>query len=186
MSEIKVKGPEARWYIVQTYSGHENSVRQDLMQRATSLGMNDVIFDAIVPEETYIEKKADGKEKEKVRQTFPGYVFVQMVVNEASWYVVRNTPRVTGFLGSSGGGTWPTPLREEEIKPILLKVGAISKPNYDRLLGKVVEIISGSFAGQQGLVSEVDNEQEKITVNVEMFGRDTPTVIKFEDFKEIE
>ena len=178
--------PRVRWYIIQTYSGFENAVRQDLMSRVESLGMSDYIFNAIVPEEKYIEKKADGKEKEKVRQLYPGYVFVEMVVTDESWFVVRNTPRVTGFLGSSGGGAKPVPLTEEEIRPILMKIGAISKPNYDRLIGKTVEIIAGPFAGQRGEVSFVDNDQEKIVVDVDLFGRATPTEVSFTDFKELE
>ncbi|CCV64858.1 Transcription antitermination protein NusG [Alteracholeplasma palmae J233] len=177
--------PRVRWYIIQTYSGYEKSVRQDLLRRVESMGMSDYIFNVVVPEEKYIEKKADGKEKEKVRQMYPGYVFVEMIVTDEAWFVVRNTPRVTGFLGSSGGGTKPVPLTEEEIKPILLKIGAISKPNYERLLGKTVEIISGPFAGQKGEVSSIDHDQEKMTVDVDLFGRATPTEISFEDFKEM-
>ena len=92
---------KVRWYIIQTYSGYENAVKLDLERRVESMGMNDLIFRGIVPEETVIEKKADGKEKEKVKQLFPGYVFVEMEVTDESWFVVRNTPRVTGFLGSS-------------------------------------------------------------------------------------
>ncbi len=141
---------QARWYIIQTYSGYENSVREDLLRRVDSMGMNDFIFSVIVPEETIIEKKDNGKEKEKIKQLYPGYVFVEMIVTDESWFVVRNTPRVTGFLGSSGGGTKPVPLAPEEIKQILLKIGVISKPKYDQLLDKYVEILSGAYQGIKG------------------------------------
>lgn len=174
-----------RWYVVQTYSGFEKIVRDDILRRAETMGMLDYIVDTIVPEEIIIEKTKDGKEKEKVKQSYPGYVFIKMEVTDESWYVVRNTPKVTGFLGSSGGGTKPVPLPEEEIKPILLKVGLIQKPNYDHLIGKQVEIINGAFEGQIGEVSMVDNDREKLVVNVMLFNRATPTEISFEDFKEI-
>lgn len=179
------KIPRKRWYVIQTYSGYENAVREDLTRRVDSMGMQDYIFQTIVPEEKFIEKNKDGKEKEKIRQIYPGYVFVEMIVTDDSWFVVRNTPRVTGFLGSSGGGTKPVPLLEEEVKPILLKVGIMTKPNYDYLLGKEVEIISGVFEGRLGKVSAIDHDQEKITVDIDVFGRATPTEIDFAQFKEV-
>ncbi|MBN3490894.1 transcription termination/antitermination factor NusG [Acholeplasma equirhinis] len=179
------QAPRKRWYVIQTYSGYENAVKEDLARRVDSMGMQDFIYQIIVPEEKYIEKTKDGKDKEKIRQIYPGYVFVEMIVTDDSWFVVRNTPRVTGFLGSSGGGTKPVPLLEEEIKPILLKVGIMSKPNYDYLIGKQVQIISGAFEGQSGVVSAVDNDQEKLIVDIDFFGRATPTEIDFNQFKEI-
>jgi len=172
-----------RWYIIQTYSGYENAVKEDLQRRVDSMGMNDYIFRVIVPEETIIEKKENGKEKEKIRQLYPGYVFVEMEVTDESWFVVRNTPRVTGFLGSSGGGTKPVPLAEEEIKAILLKIGAISKPKYDYLRDKTVEILTGAYQGIKGFVSEVDNDQAKVVVNIDIFGRSTPTELDAQDVK---
>ncbi len=177
--------PKVRWYIIQTYSGYENAVKLDLERRAESMGMSDYIFRVIVPEETIIETKADGKQKEKVKQIFPGYVFVEMMVTDESWFVVRNTPRVTGFLGSSGGGTKPVPLAPDEINQILLKIGVMQKPTYDHLIGKHVEILNGAFASMQGEVTFVDNDQEKITVNIDVFGRSTPTEVDAVDIKEI-
>lgn len=177
--------PKVRWYIIQTYSGYEKAVKQDLERRVESMGMTDFIYNIIVPEEKYIEKNKDGKEKEKIRQIFPGYIFVEMMVTDDSWFVVRNTPRVTGFLGSSGGGTKPVPLADEEIKPILFKVGVLAKPNYNHLIGKQVMIISGAFEGQIGKVSAVDNDQEKIVIDVDLFGRATPTEVGFSEFKEV-
>ncbi|MCR3905997.1 MAG: transcription termination/antitermination protein NusG [Tenericutes bacterium] len=174
-----------RWYIIQTYSGYENAVKSDLERRVESMGMSDFIFRIIVPEETVIEKKADGKEKEKVKQLFPGYVFVEMIVTDESWFVVRNTPRVTGFLGSSGGGTKPVPLAPDEINQILLKIGVMSKPTYNHLLGKMVEVTEGPWAGRQGEVVQVDNDQEKVVVDLDVFGRATPTEFDATDIKEV-
>lgn len=176
---------KVRWYIIQTYSGYENAVKLDLERRVESMGMSDFIYRVIVPEETVIEKKADGKEKEKIKQLFPGYVFVEMIVTDESWFVVRNTPRVTGFLGSSGGGTKPVPLAPDEINQILLKVGIISKPTYNHLLGKEVEIIEGAMKGTKGKVVDVDNDQEKVVVEIDMFGRAVPSDYKVTDIKEV-
>jgi transcriptional antiterminator NusG len=174
-----------RWYIIQTYSGYENAVKLDLERRVESMGMSDFIFRIIVPEETVIEKKADGKEKEKIKQLFPGYVFVEMVVTDESWFVVRNTPRVTGFLGSSGGGTKPVPLAPDEINQILLKIGVITKPTYNHLLHKTVEIIEGTWTGLRGKVVDVDNDHEKLIVDLDLFGRATPTEFDVIEVKEI-
>jgi len=174
-----------RWYIIQTYSGYENAVKSDLTRRVESMGMSDYIFRIIVPEETVIEKKADGKEKEKIKQLFPGYVFVEMIVTDESWFVVRNTPRVTGFLGSSGGGTKPVPLAPDEINQILLKIGVISKPTYNHFLNKTVEVINGTWQGLKGVVVHVDNDQEKIVVDLDLFGRATPTELDAHDIKEV-
>ncbi len=174
-----------RWYIIQTYSGYENAVKKDLERRVESMGMVDYIFRIIVPEETVIEKNAKGEEKEKTKQLFPGYVFVEMIVTDESWFVVRNTPQVTGFLGSSGGGTKPVPLAPDEINAILLKIGVISKPTFDHLIGKKVEVVSGSWEGMKGEVSAVDNDQEKVIVDLDLFGRSTPTEIDAVDIKEV-
>lgn len=174
-----------RWYIIQTYSGYENSVKNDLLRRIESMGMNEFIFNVIVPEETIIEKKADGTEKEKLKQMFPGYVFVEMVETDESWYVVRNTPRVTGFLGSSGGGTKPVPLEEGEMDTILYKIGIKTKPTFDHLMDKTVEILDGPYAGQQGKVSHVDSDREILYVDIIFFGRATPTELDIKSVKEV-
>lgn len=179
------KSNTPRWYIVQTYSGYENTVKQDIDRRAETMGLKHLILNIIVPEETKIFKKTDGTEKKVIKQIFPGYVFIQMIVTEDSWFMVRNTPKVTGFLGSSGGGTWPVPLKPEEIEPILLKMGVIAKPNYDYLLNQVVEIITGPFSGSTGTVSQVDNERENVIVNINMFGRLTPTELSIRSIKQI-
>ncbi len=173
-----------RWYIVQTYSGYENAVKADIERRAETMGLTDCIFRIIVPEETKIHKKVDGTEKKEVKKIFPGYVFIEMIVTDESWFMVRNTPKVTGFLGSSGGGTKPVPLREDEIKGILLKEGLIAKAKYDYLLNQNVNIIDGSFQGMSGVVSKVDNEREIVLVNISMFGRMTPTELAISSIRE--
>ncbi|MFB5029588.1 MAG: Transcription termination/antitermination protein NusG [Candidatus Phytoplasma pruni] len=178
---------EAKWYIIQTYSGYENSVKEDLLRIADSgVGISSLILDALCPKETYYKTKADGTKQTREKKIYSGYVFVKMVVTDHSWFVVRNIPKVTGFLGSiRGGGSKPVPLSDNEIRPILLKMGIIAKPNYDYLIGKQVEITNGSFAGQTGKVSFVDHNQDKIIVEIDLFGRATPIEISFDSFKVI-
>ena len=173
-----------RWYIVQTYSGYENAVKQDILRRTETMGFKDLIFQVIVPEEVEITKKTNGSEKRKVKQIFPGYVFVEMIVTDDSWFMVRNTPKVTGFLGSRGGGTKPVPLKDEEIKAVLLKMGAIAKPVYDYLVGQTVEVISGSFKGHKAVVDRVDNEKEMVVVGITLFGQTTPLELSIRDIKQ--
>jgi len=173
-----------RWYIVQTYSGFESSVKDDLERRIESMGMQNLIFRVVLPEETYHEKKADGTIKEKVRKMFPGYVFVEMNITDDSWHVIRNTPKVTGFLGSSGNRTKPVPIPTEEINQILLKVGIIEKPRFKYAVDEKVEIVNGPFAGQSGEVISFDNDKEICVINIEMFGRGTPTEFSFSNIKE--
>lgn len=172
---------EKRWYIVQSYSGLENSVKINLERRIETMGMEDKIFQVVIPEEITIEKKADGSRKEKLVKIYPGYVFIEMIVTDDSWFVVRNTPGVTGFLGSSGGGTKPIPLPPEEINPILKKAGIIEVPKINVKVGDKVRITSGPFMNQVGVVDEVDEEKALVTVLVEMFERQTPAELKFDE-----
>ncbi|CCP88398.1 transcription termination/antitermination protein NusG [Candidatus Phytoplasma solani] len=183
--ETKPESPLLQWYIAQTYSGYENIVKEDLLRRVDSIGINDLVANVLSPKEVYYETRSDGKKTAKERKIYPGYIFIQMIITDRSWFVVKNTPRITGFLGSSGVGSKPVPLSEKDINPVLLKMGIINKPNYDHLLGKKVEIISGSFANQQGQVSIIDNDREKMIVEVDLFGRSTPVEISFNDFKEM-
>ena len=172
---------QIRWYIVQTYSGDENTVKIDLERRTESMGMSDYIFRVLVPE---VIIPATEDKKETVERLYPGYVFVEMIVTDESWFVVRNTPGVTGFLGSSGGGTKPIPVLRDEMEAILLKIGAIAKPKFDRLVGKTVIIQTGVWEGQEGVVDSVDNDQEIAIVNIDMFGQATPTEVSVYDIKE--
>ncbi len=176
---------ERRWYIVQTYSGFENSVKLNLERRIESMQMEDKIFQVMIPEELKVEKKADGTIKEKMVKTFPGYVFLEMEVTDDSWFVVRNTPGVTGFLGSSGGGTKPVPLPDEEINPILKKCGLMEVPSIDVEIGEKVRVATGPFLNQVGTVDSIDFEKLEITVLVDMFGRQTPVELGFEDIEKL-
>jgi len=176
---------ERRWYIVQTYSGFENSVKINLQRRIESMQMEDLLSQIVIPEEIQVERKPDGTQKEKMVKIFPGYVFVEMIVTDDSWFVVRNTPGVTGFLGSSGGGTKPVPLPPEEINPILKKCGLMEVPKIDVELGEKVRVTTGPFNGQVGTIDEIDAEKQELTVLVDMFGRKTPVELNFEDIEKI-
>ncbi|PJE73844.1 MAG: transcription termination/antitermination protein NusG [Candidatus Terrybacteria bacterium CG10_big_fil_rev_8_21_14_0_10_41_10] len=181
MSKQKVQVGR-RWYAVHTYAGYEDTVVRNLKQRIDSLGMEDVIFNAVVPTEKKI-KIQGGKRKVVEEKIYPGYVLVDMVVTDNSWYVVRNTPRVTGFVGA---GTTPVPLDEKEIK-ILFDIMGVSEPKYklDVKLGDVVKITDGPFKDFEGNVSEIDEERGKIKMLIPMFGRETPVEIDFLQVKKI-
>ena len=171
------------WYIVQTYSGLEDSVKLSLERRIESMNMEDLIFQVMIPEEIIIEEKADKSKKEKTVKIFPGYVFIEMIVTDDSWFVVRNTPGVTGFLGSSGGGTKPVPLKPEEINPILKKCGMLAVQRLNVQVGQKVKIAQGNFKGQEVVVESIDEDQGKINVLIEMFERQTTMEL---DFSEVE
>lgn len=163
---------EKQWYVVNTYSGHENKVKEKLEMRANSMDMKDYIFRIIVPEHVVVEDK-DGVQKEKVRKMFPGYILVEMVMSDEAWYVVRNTPGVTGFIGSSGKGAKPTPLQPYEVDQILTNMG-ISRLDVDKELevGTKVKIIAGAFSGMYGTVDSIDAPNQKILLNVDLFGQE--------------
>ena len=176
---------ERRWYCVQTYSGFESSVKMNLERRIESMQMEDKIFQVMIPEELKIEKKADGTTKEKMVKMYPGYVFLEMCVTDDSWFVVRNTPGVTGFLGSSGGGTKHVPVPDEEILPILKKCGLMEVPKFDIEIGEKVRVATGPFSGQIGAVDSIDEEKQVVTVLVDMFGRQTPVELDFGDVDKV-
>ena len=176
---------DKRWYVCQTYSGYENSVKLNLERRIESMQMEDRIYQVMIPEEIRIEKKADGTTKEKLVKIFPGYVFIEMEVTDDSWFVVRNTPGVTGFLGSSGGGTKPVPLPPEEINPILKKAGLMEVPKLDIEIGEKVRVVTGPFRDQIGGIDSIDEEKQEVVVLVDMFGRQTPVELAFEDIEKV-
>ncbi|GED18392.1 transcription termination/antitermination protein NusG [Kurthia gibsonii] len=170
---------EKNWYVVHTYSGYENKVKLNLEKRIETMGMSDKIFRVIIPEEQETEVK-DGKKKTYMRKTFPGYVLVELIMTDDAWYVVRNTPGVTGFIGSSGGGVKPTPLLPEEVEVILAQMEANSPTvELDFAVGDLVEVKEGPFAHFQGVVEEIDADKQKIKVNVDMFGRETVMELDF-------
>ncbi|HEX9722551.1 MAG TPA: transcription termination/antitermination protein NusG [Candidatus Paceibacterota bacterium] len=162
---------EKNWYVIHTYSGYEDAVARNLKQRIESLGMEDKIFQVLVPKEKKIKIK-NGKRKIVEEKIYPGYVLVEMIVTDDSWYVVRNTPNVTGFIGS---GTTPVPVSGQEIEYLEKRMG-VDAPQYqiDVEMGDSVKIIDGPFKDFDGKVSGIDKERGKIKVLVNMFGRDTP------------
>ena len=181
-----MESQEKRWDVVHTYAGYENRVKSNLESRAQSMGMQDYIFRVVVAEETVREVK-DGKAKEVVENTFPGYVLVEMIMTDQAWYIARNTPGVTGFLGSHGGGSKPTPLLPEEVERIIKRMGAdITVSDIDVKEGDTVKVIAGPFADLTGKVTEVDHEKQKLKVNVEMFGRETSAELGFDQIDTVE
>jgi len=171
---------QKHWYVVHCYSGYEAKVRHSIEQRIETMGMRDKIFDVIVPTEEEIEIK-DGKRRTVERRVFPGYILVEMRMDEDSWYVVRNTPGVTGFVGM---GNEPTPLRPEEVKQIMDRMSQESPQiNVNFKVGQKVRIIDGPFNDFIGTVSEIDTNKMKVRVMVSFFGRDTPVEL---DFLEVE
>ena len=169
---------EKKWYVVNTYSGHENKVKEDLERRAESMGMQENICRIIIPEEKIIEEK-NGVKKEKVKKLFPGYILVEMVMSDEAWYIVRNTQGVTGFIGSSGKGAKPTPLQPYEVDKILGNMG-ISRMNVDTELseGAKVKIIAGPFQGMFGTVESVDLPTQKVNLSVDLFGQETSVEVE--------
>ena len=164
---------EKQWYVVNTYSGHETKVKEKLEMRKQSMGLENYIFRVIVPETTEIEIK-DGKQKEKVKKMFPGYVLVEMIMTDEAWFVVRNTPGVTGFLGSSGKGAKPFPLYPHEIEKILNTMGmSIKEIIVDLNVGDRVKITDGPFKLMAGKVLENDKENNKASVSIDLFGQET-------------
>lgn len=176
---------EKNWYVVHTYSGYENKVKANLEARVETMGMQDKIFRVIVPEEEETDFK-DGKKKTVMKKTFPGYVLVEIIMTDDSWYVVRNTPGVTGFIGSSGGGAKPTPLLEEEVDFILKQMGMKGQATeIDVEVGEVVQVLEGPFADFQGKIEEIDEAKEKVKVSVDMFGRETKMELDYDQIQKI-
>ena len=164
------------WYVVHCYSGYENKVRHSIEQRIETMGMQDKIFDVVVPTEEEIEIK-DGKRRTVERRVFPGYILVQLIMDEDSWYVVRNTPGVTGFVGM---GSEPTPLREDEVTKIMNRMEAEApKVKFNFQPGQKVRIRSGPFSDFIGSVEEIDIDRAKVKVLVSFFGRETPVELDF-------
>ena len=166
------------WYVVNTYSGHENKVKEKLEMRAESMDMKDYIYRVVIPEEKVTEVK-NGVTKERTKKMFPGYILVEMVMSDEAWYVVRNTPGVTGFIGSSGKGAKPTPLQPYEVDNILGNMG-ISRMNVDTELkeGTKVKIIAGPFNGMFGKIDSVDLTNQKVMLSVDLFGQETSVEVE--------
>jgi transcriptional antiterminator NusG len=173
---------ERHWYAIHTYSGYENAVTRNLKQRIESLGMSDKIFSVVVPTEKKIRVKG-GKRVVEEERIYPGYVLVEMIVDDESWYVVRNTPRVTGFVGS---GTQPVPLTEAEYNALMKQMSTDTvKHKLDLAPDDIVTIADGPFKDLEGRVSEVDEKSGKVKVLVSMFGRETPVELDFLQIKKV-
>ena len=164
---------QKEWYVVNTYSGHENKVKEKLEMRANSMGMEDYIHRVIVPEQTEVEIK-DGIKKEKLKKMFPGYILVEMIMTDEAWFVVRNTPGVTGFIGSSGKGAKPFPLTSMEVDKILSTMG-ISRLDIGNELkvDDMVKVINGPFASMFGKIKNINIENQTIEVALDLFGQET-------------
>lgn len=178
--EIENRG---EWYVVHTYSGYENKIKVDLTKRVESMNMQNKIFQVIIPEEKEVEFKA-GKKKVTNKRIFPGYVIVNMILDDESWYVVHHTPGVTGFVGS---GTKPIPLQKDEIDKILKHMGLIEqkKTIIDIAVGENIRVKSGPFENFEGIVKELLPDRGKLRVNISMFGRETPVELDYEQVDKI-
>ena len=167
---------EARWYVVHTYSGYENKVKADIEKTIENRKLQDVILDVTVPMQNVMEEKADGEEKLVQKKLFPAYVLINMVMNDETWYVVRNTRGVTGFVGP---GSKPVPLTEEEMIPLGIQKEIV----VDFEEGDTVTVIAGAWEGTVGMVQSVNASKQSLTINVELFGRETPVEISFAEVK---
>ena len=177
---------EKNWYAVHTYSGYENKVKKNLEARLESMNMQDQIFRVVIPEEEETTIK-DGKRKTAMKKTFPGYVLVELVMTDQSWFIVRNTPGVTGFVGSQGSGSKTNPLLPEEVKFILKSMGMVERTvDFEVEVGEAVSIIDGPFKNQTGEVKSIDQEHYKLTILVEMFGRETPVEVEFDQIEKVQ
>ncbi len=171
------------WYVVNTYSGHENRVKENLQRRVETMGIEENLFQILVAEEEEIEVRND-KKVSKMKNLYPGYLFVEMIMTDEAWYIVRNTPGVTGFIGSSGGGAKPFPVSDEEIESILRRVGMTDAKivaNFE--VGDIVKILNGPFRGIEGTVESMNPETAKADIITIMFGRETVTEVDYLDLK---
>lgn len=198
MSTTNLNDEGRQWYVVNTYSGHENKVRENILKRVESMGIQDCLFNIVIPThvETVLKEEKvvgeDGKKtkvQKKVNVTtnkFPGYVLVEMIMTDEAWYVVRNTSGVTGFIGSSGGGTKPFPIAKHEIEPILKSVGLKTEIELNFEEGDEVNISNGPFAGKSGKVEHIDKEKETARVLVEVLGGTRPITVDVAYLQKVE
>ena len=174
---------EKEWYVVNTYSGHESKVKEKIETKTESMGMQDYIYRVIIPETTEVEVK-DGVKKEKTKKMFPGYILVEMVMSDEAWYIVRNTPGVTGFIGSSGKGAKPFPLTKQEVDKILGNMGMSRIDVVNEINeGDTVKVISGAFSNMFGKVKMLDMVNQKIEVALDLFGQETIVEVLFTEIE---
>ena len=172
------------WFVIQTYAGYERKVKEDLLERAELYNMADKILRVEIPTET-IRTEVNGKMKEVEENLFPGYVLVEMNMTDEAWFIVRNTPNVTGFVGSNGNRSKPTPLFEQEIQDILVGMGKVVREiDFDVFVGKRVRIVDGAFSGFEAPITEINGD--KLTLTVDMFGRATPVELDMHQIEDIQ
>ncbi len=190
-NDILQSGPtntsDKQWYIVSAYSSHENKVADNLRRRVNSMNMENFIFRILVVEqEEAVFKNGSPTGKKKLKNAYPGYVFIEMIMTDDSWYVVRNTPGVTGFVGSSGGGTKPIPVTPEQMEPILKRMGMIDVGMYDRYMeGDHVKVIHGPLEGTEGKIVTIDKTSGVVKVETIFFGRTTSVEVDFSEIEKI-
>lgn len=175
---------QKEWYVVNTYSGHENKVKEKLEMRASSMGLEDYIFRVVVPEQTVVEEDKNGVSKEKLKKMFPGYILVEMIMTDEAWFVVRNTPGVTGFIGSSGKGAKPFPLTPAEVDKILNAMG-MSRLEIGKGLdvGDSVKVIGGPFENMYGKIKTIEAEKGMLEVTLDLFGQETVVELELSEIE---
>ena len=185
--KVDSKLGEKAWYVVNTYSTHERKVADNLKRRVESMGLEELIFRIIVAEqEVPVIKDGVDTGKKRMKNLYPGYVFVEMIMTDYAWYVVRNTPGVTGFVGSSGKGTKPFPIPREEVEPVLKRMGMVDESMYDRYnVGDTVKVIHGAFEGIEGTILSINRETGIVEVETVFFGRSTKAEVEFSEIEKI-
>ena len=192
VSDNKSEGKlgEKQWYVIATYSTHERRAADNLAKRVETMGLSDLIFRIVVAEqEVPVISKTDGLPtgKTRMKNLYPGYVFVEMIMTDYAWYVVRNTPGVTGFVGSSGKGTKPFPVRREEIEPVLKRMGMVDLSMYDRYkVGDVVNLLAGAFENSEGVILDINRETGAVQLEIIMFGNKSVMEVDFSDIEKVD
>ena len=179
---------EKQWYVVNTYSGHENKVKDNLEKRVETQNMQDLIFRIVVAEyEVPVIKDGKDTGKTKIKNMYPGYIIIEMIMTDEAWYMVRNTPGVTGFTGSSGGGAKPFPVAREQIEPVLKRMGMFDSEMYsDYAVGDLVKVLEGSFKDVEGNITNIDTELGEVTINMTFFGRAMDVTVKFSEIEKVQ
>ena len=177
-----------QWYVINSYTGHENTVKDNLIRRIETMNVQNNIFRVIVAEEEVpVLKEGMPTGKTKIKNTYPGYVFVEMIMSDEAWFVVRNTPGVTGFVGSSGKGAKPFPLPKEQIEPVLKRMGMYDDSmSFEYSVGDQVKVLNGALQGSEGRITALDMEKKVASVSVLFFGRETPVEVGFADIEKID
>lgn len=184
---MEINYGEKAWYVVNTYSSHENKVKENLIRRVASMDLQDYVFRILVAEqEEHVLKDGVPTGKIKMKNLYPGYVFIEMIMTDEAWYMVRNTPGVTGFVGSSGGGAKPFPVPREQVEPVLKRMGMVDQTMYSRYeVGDYVRVLHGPLVGSEGTIEHIDSATGIIKVSTVFFGRQTSVEVEFSDIEKI-